>query len=411
MVRLAGTTIGAMAVAMLLWWALTPPAILVDAERVARGRLAITVREDGTTRIRERYVISSPLAGRLLRIALREGDPVKTGETLIARIEPTDPALLDARSLAEAEARVKAAEVALELTEPMVEQTEAELEFAEAELYRITNLHERGAATASQLDEIKMQVRTKRQARRIARYRRDIARFELEQAKAALLRSRPRTTKDDDSDTSPQVDLDIHSPIDGRVLHVLQKSATVVQPGTPLVEVGDPADLEIVVDVLSADAVKIQPGQEATIEQWGGESPLHGKVRRVEPSGFTKVSALGIEEQRVNVVIDLSDEYSVWQRLGDGFHVDAAITVWQADDVLRVPLSAAFRQEDKWHVFVIEGGRARLRRVELGRRNDEYAEVLSGLEPGDHVVLYPGDSIRDGSRVRLRTAEDDHAAP
>ena len=391
----------------LLWWVLAPDAVMVDWATIERGRLAVTVEDDGTTRIRERYIVSSPLGGRLLRISLREGDPVASGETLLARIEPTDPELLDARTLAEAEARVKAAEAAWKLTEPLVAQAKAALDYAQSELYRITKLNEDGAASNSQLDEAKLRYRTRQEDYRIARYRRDIAHFELEQSKAALVRTRPKpgdSERSDDrvDDGDESVYFDIRSPVNGRVLHILQKSATVVSPGTPLMELGDPADLEIIVDVLSTDAVKIRRGNRVAITNWGGEYDLIGEVRRVEPSGFTKISALGIEEQRVNVVIDLRDPRERWSSLGDGFHVDAKITVWEVVDVPTVPLAAVFRNNDRWAVFVIRNGRAVLRHVKLGRRNSEAARVMSGLEAGDIVVLYPGASIDDGTPVVRR---------
>ena len=381
----------------------------VDLVTVTRGDIRVTVDEDGKTRIREKYVVSAPLSGRLLRIDLDAGDPVVAGETLIANIEPRDPELLDARAIAQAEARVSAAESALARTDPELEQARIEQANAEKFLVRIRNAPD--AFTESELDDAEAAYRSASERLRAAKYAGEIAQFELEQAEAALLRSRPYV-EGEHSNPASLSDLPvgegngwtfpIRSPITGRVLRVMQESSAVVTPGTPLVELGDPDDLEVEIDVLSSDAVKIQPGAAVRFEHWGGPEPLNGQVRLVEPSGFTKFSTLGVEEQRVYVIADLTDPLEVRQALGDGFRVEARIVVDQAEDVLTVPASSLFRIGDDWALFVVDQGRAVETKVKVGRQNGLAAEIQSGVEEGDQVILHPSDQITDGVKVRPR---------
>jgi len=379
-----------------LLWSFWPRPVLVELTTIGRGPLRVTVDEDGKTRIRERYIVSSPLGGRLARIRLDPGDPVVANETLLATIEPQEPALLDPRALAQAQARVKAAEASLARAEPLVERARAELSFAESNLGRSRELAQTNAVSVERLEEAEMLYRARSQDHRSAVFARDVARFELEMARAALLRSSP-----DESASAPE-NLSITSPITGQVLRVLQESATVVQPGAELLELGDPADLEVEVDVLSTDAVKIRPQTKAWLERWGGDAPLEAVVRLVEPAAFTKVSALGVEEQRVNVILDLVQAGAAGGVLGDGFRVEARIVIWEADSVLQAPTGALFRHGDAWAVFVVSQGIARLRTVQLGQRNSLAAQLVDGLAVGEQVILHPSDQVHDGIAVAQR---------
>ncbi len=384
------------AVAGGLVWSFWPQPVLVEVTEVTRGPLRVTVDEDGRTRVRERYVVAAPLAGRVQRIELDPGDRVTAGETVLATLAPQVPELLDPRVLAQAEARVHAAEAALARAEPVVERARAELAFADSVVARQRALAQRNAVAIEQLEEAEMLQRARSQDERAALFARDIARFELDMARAALLHAHPADPITD----SPH--FAIKSPVSGQVLRILQRSANVVGPGTELIEVGDAGDLEVEVDVLSSDGVAIRPGAKAFLEQWGGDRPLDAVVRLVEPSAFTKISALGVEEQRVNVILDLLAPPVQRQSLGDGFRVEARIVLWEERDVLQTPTGSLFRHGDDWAVFVVADGIARLRTVRIGRRNSLAAQVLSGLQPGELVMLHPSDQVRDGVAVQQR---------
>ena len=375
-----------------LVWSFLPQPVPVDLAEVTRGRLTVTVDEEGETRVRDVFELSAPVAGRMRRIDMEVGDEVVAGETVVAQIEPVDPTLLDARSATEARADVGAAE--------------AELAFATRELERQRRLGERGVASARDLDAAEKAYRTARAALENARAALLAREMLIERAKAPRGRSAARG---DDSDCC----IPVLAPVPGRVLRIERKSAGVVQPGDLLVEIGDPSDLEIVVDLLSADAVRVEEGQQVLIEDWGGPGKLHGRVHRVEPYGFTKVSALGIEEQRVNVIVRFTDPPEKWQRLGHGYRVETRIVLWRGDKVIKLPLSALFRSQDgapsrtaddaaDWAVFVAQKGRARLRSVSRGHHNGLEVEILAGLEPGDRVVLHPSDRVRDGAAITAR---------
>jgi HlyD family secretion protein len=402
-------------------YGMMPAPVDADLAKVERGSIRETVDQEGKTRIRERYIVSAPLAGRLSRIELDNGDPVRAGETILATIEPRDPELLDERARRQAEASVQAAESRVERTTPMLEEAEANLELAEAELKRVQDARAVNprAFTQSELDNREMMVRTRSAMVRSARHAQDIAAFELAQARAALLRSTPQENNAANTDPTaaggngearrapyPERDdswrFTIPSPINGRVLRVLKESATVITPGEQLIEIGDPQDLEIEIDVLSRDAVKIAPGAPVILEQWGGEKSLNGEVRLVEPSGFTKISTLGVEEQRVNVIVDLIDPPHEREKLNDGFRVEARIVVAEAADVLKVPTSALFRVGRDWAVFRVEDGVAHEQVVKLELQNGLEAEVQEGLAEGDQVVTHPGDNITDGVKVKPR---------
>lgn len=397
----------------LIGWSFMPKPVEVDMAAVERGTVLVTVDEDGKTRIREKYVVSTPLAGRLLRINMDPGDVVQAGETLLATIEPRDPELLDARAIAQAEARVNAAESAVKKTEPMLKQARIEQGYAETQLARMRASQE--VMTEEEVDIAKARYEAASEELRSAKFAQEIAEFELEQARAALLRSRPRSETESDLQQLPNGDdaeengtnvngwnHNIRSPITGRVLRVFQESSAVVTAGMSLLELGDPNDLEVEIDVLSSDAVKIQPGDRVMLEHWGGDRVLNARVRLVEPSGFTKISTLGVEEQRVNVIVDLADPVEQRRNLGDGFRVEARIVVAEATDVLRIPASSLFRPKEGWAVFKVVDGRAVETKVVPGNQNGLEAEIREGLSEGDQVIIHPSDKIADGVMVEQR---------
>lgn len=385
--------------------AFMPQPVKVDLAVVERGPMQVSVEEDGMTRIQERFVVAAPLAGRLQRIQLDPGDNVSAGETLLAAIEPLDPTLLDARAAAEADARQKAAEARWEQVKAEWKKAEAELLQAKKDLARLEKLREKNVVTVQELEDARLAVRQAEQIERSSNFAKDVAEFELELAKAAYTR-----TSRSEEESPENTQFSIISPITGRVLRVFQESSKVVSPGENLVELGDPTDLEIVVDVLSSDAVRInarmqEDGNSPTrvqLEHWGGQEPLSGVVRLVEPSGFTKISALGVEEQRVNVVIDFDEPIEKKKTLGDGFRVEARIIVWERDDVLIVPTSALFRDRDAWAVFKVVDGEAVLQRVRIGQRNGLQAQLLEGLDEGETVIVHPGDQVEAGVMVEQR---------
>jgi HlyD family secretion protein len=389
--------VGGLALVALVVYAFLPKPIAVDIAPVTRGAMRLTIDEDGRTRVKERYVVSAPLSGRLQRITLKAGDEVRAGNSLIATIEPVDPMLLDERTRAQAEARVKAADSARAQAAAILERAKAAHTLAKTELERVRQLVAEKIATQRELDNAIAIERAAAEELKAAQFAAQIAEFELEQAKAVLMTARPRSTQE-----SENAKFEIHSPVNGRVLRVLQESATVVQPGTPLVAVGDPTDLEVEVDVLSADAVKIPANAKVILEHWGGERPLTGRVRRVEPAAFTKISALGVEEQRVWVIIDLTDPPEMRANLGDGYRLEARVVIWENDNVLKVPSGALFRAGKSWAVFVAKGRKAALRQITIGRNNGLEAEVLAGLSEGDRVIVHPSDKIRDGVSIAPR---------
>jgi len=414
-----------------LVFAFIPRPLQVDLVKVDRGAVRVTVDEDGKTRIREKYVVSAPLNGRILRINLDPGDKVEAGKTLLTMIEPRDPDLLDARSVAQAEARVKAAEATLRQVEPELEMSRNNQAYAEAEVVRVRKAYQGAGVSQSDLENAELLFRQRSEELRAKKVAEEIARFELEQARAALMRSQPHADeaplpKSADVSAAPPAptgngnvpagadgtnnqaehtngwNFPIYSPITGRVLRVFQESSAVVAPGTSLVELGDPSDLEVEIDVLSRDAVKIHPGDTVYLEHWGGVKPLVGRVRVVEPSGFTKISTLGVEEQRVWVIVDLVDPPEKRTTLGDGFRVEARIVIDEAQNVLRIPTSALFREGDDPAVFLVKDGVAHVQKIEVGRQNGIEAEVSAGLQEGDVVVLHPSDQIENGTKVKQR---------
>ncbi|MGC1273354.1 MAG: HlyD family efflux transporter periplasmic adaptor subunit [Planctomycetaceae bacterium] len=388
------TGASALVVGALLVWAFLPTPVEVDAGRIVQGDLRVTVDHEGITRVKERYIVSSPLAGRMLRVELRPGDPVEADETLLAAIEPADPDLLDVRATAQAEARVDAAKAAQSQSAVALDRAQVLLAESESELNRVRELRARQAATPREYEVAMYRQQAAAADVRSAEFAVRIAEFELDQAESAFIYTQPRS-----SETADPIQFKIPAPISGVVLRVLQESATVVTPGTPIVEVGDPNDLECVVDVLSIDAVKVQPGQRVILDYWGGDHPLEGRVRVREPAAFTKISALGVEEQRVNIIIDLVGTANDRPALGDGYRVEAQVVIWEGRGILKAPAGALFRDGDEWAVFTIEDGHARLRHVKIGRSNGLETHVLDGLDEHDRVVLHPTDQVADGVAV------------
>lgn len=379
-----------------LWFAFMPGPVPVELTRVTRGPLRVTIDEDGRTRIKERYVVSAPLGGQLRRIELHPGDCVKAGETPIAVIEPLEPELIDPRTRAQLEARLRAAEAQLQLAGPRVERMRAAHDLAQIEWGRAEKLFDQRAAARQEIDRAREAARAAAEDLKAAEYGRQIAGFELEQARAALL----RTTREGRDGGAWA--LRICSPIDGRVLRVFQEDAAVLVPGTRLVELGDPADLEAEIDVLSSDAVQIRPGARVLFEHWGGDAPLEGRVRVVEPAGFLKISALGVEEQRVNVIADFLAPPAQRGALGDAYRVEARIVVWESAGVLQVPVGALFRSQGRWAVFAARDRRARVASVEVGHSNGRETEIIRGLAEDDSIVIHPSDKIADGVKIVVR---------
>jgi HlyD family secretion protein len=391
--RTQGLVVVAATLVVAVAWGFWPRAEPVETAAAAPRPLAVTVEEEGRTRVKERYVLPAPVAGYLRRIEAKAGDPAPLGATL-AVLDPLRSATLDPRSRAEAEARAAAARAELLRREAVARQAEAEAELAATEFSRRAGLLERQLVSATEYEEARGRMRASEAAHRAARSAIEVARYDLEAALAALRYSTAAATTQ-----SPEA-VPVRSPIEGRVLKVFQESAGVVVAGQPLLEVGDPRQLEVEVEVLSRDAVRIEPGGRVLLERWGGETLLEGTVRTVEPMGFTKVSALGVEEQRVRVIADLVSPAADWQRLGDGYRVEAKFVVWERDDALTVPASALFRRDAGWRVFVVERGRARERAVTPGHSSGLLTEVSAGLAVDETVIVHPGDAVADGVRVR-----------
>ena len=393
--------LGALALLGGLLWALRPAAAEVDIAVLARGDMMVTIDEEGKTHVKNLYIVSAPLAGRLRRLPIDPGDIVVKNHTVLAVIEPTPPLFLDARTRKVAEAQAEAARAAVTLAEAEHRQAETELEWAASELKRLQTLIQSSAVSERVFERAKLDHQKQLASLARAKANLELRRFELMSAQANLIgpTSNPSSTLVDGCC------VEVRSPETGKVLRELQESERVVVAGTPLVEIGDPASLEIVVELLSADAVRIMQGAEARIESTGLQGPIMGKVRLIEPAGFTKISALGIEEQRVRVFIDLETPVAVWARLGHDYRVFARIVAWRGREALRLPLSALYRRGDKWAVYKRVGGRAVEQTVEIGHRNNEHAELLAGLAAGEEVVLYPSDRIREGGRITLRSAK------
>jgi HlyD family secretion protein len=382
---------GLLALALLAaFWLLRPRPILVEVAPVTEQPFTMVVEEDGRTRVRDRFVVSAPLAGRVPRSTLRAGDVVKAGQNL-ATITPNVSPLLDPRVRQELGERVGAAEAALEEARALHERAKVLLARARTDLDRTRQLRAREVVPPAHLERDTFTFQAAERDLVAAELRHHAAEHALDQARAALKRS----GEDEGAERFP-----VSSPIDGRVLKVIQESESVVSLGAPLLELGDPADLEVIVDLLTTDAALVREGAKVALERWGGATPLAGRVRRVEPSGFTKISALGVEEQRVWVVIDIVSPREAWTTLGDGYRVDVKIIVDEMETATVVPIGSLFRRGDAWQAFVADRGIARLKTVKVSRRSGRLAAVAEGLRPGETVVVYPPQALKDGSPIR-----------
>ncbi|AFL52503.1 HlyD family secretion protein [Sinorhizobium fredii] len=373
-------------------YALRPQPIQVDLALAETGTLRVTIDEEGETRVRDVYTLHAPLRGQLQRITAEPGDVVKAGDTLLAQIEPAAPAFLDVRTEAELQAAVEAARAAYNFAAAELNKAKADLTFAEGERARARMLIERRTISQRSLEDAERAYNVAQANLATAEAGLKVREHELHQARSRLLSRQEIRTR-----SSACECVAVTAPVSGVVLQVMRRSEGVVEAGTPLLDIGDPADLEIVVNLLSEDAVQIRPGQKAIITGWGGED-LKGVVQRIEPFGKTEVSALGIEEQRVDVVLDFADPPERWRSLGHGYRVDVQVILFEGE-VLRLPLGALFRQDDEWAVFVAADGQARLRRVAVGQRNSLSVEIREGLRPGQRVILYPSDRIKDGVTI------------
>jgi HlyD family secretion protein len=377
-----------------LFW---PRPVIVDMAQLGKSDLQVTISEEAFTRIHDTYVLSAPVTGHLRRIEAEVGDAVVISKTVVAQIEPIDPAFLDPRSEAQAKADIQTAKSAKDLAQAEVTQAQAELDFSLAEFNRMRELRVNNSVSERELDNAERLYKTSRASLATAQASLQMRIYEVERSEALLLS--PSVTQNERGRCDC---MNITAPVDGRILKVLNKSEGVVTAGTPLLEIGDPKNLEIVVELLSFDAVKAEPGQKVLIINWGGSGSLLGRVNHIEPIGFEKTSALGIEEQRVNVIVDIQSKFNLWSRLGHGYQVDVEIVLWQDTNILSIPITALFRDNNEWAVFVSNNNIVQKRHVEIGRKNAFNAQILSGMQEGDWYVLHPNDLIADGVKVAPR---------
>jgi HlyD family secretion protein len=392
------TWAGILGIVALVAMGLMPKPIEVELGKVVRGPLTVHVVEEGKTRIRNRYVVSAPIAGQMRRVKLKAGDEVIAGKTVITTIEPVLASLLDPRTRVQAEARIKTTEAARAQAAQSLDMAKTAEKFAITNWERVQKLKTSGSISETDRDNAERDYEMKQREVRAGEFALKVAEFELEQAKAALLQlSVP--------DSEKTMEYPVLASVSGRVLKVMQESAMVVTPGTAILEVGDPADIEIEAEILSRDAVAIKKGAKVLVEQWGDDEPLEATVRLVEPAAFTKVSALGVEEQRVYVLSDLKNPPDKAKSLGDRYRVEVRVAVWHKDDILLVPAGALFREGVDWKTFVFENGKARKVSLEAGRSDGRMTEVTKGLELGTQVLLHPPDTVKDGVMVTERKVE------
>lgn len=388
-------TVTAVLIVALLIWGFWPQPVLVETAEVISAPLTITIEEEGRTRVIDRYIISAPVDGVACRVQLDVGDPVEQNQALLS-ITPLESQVLDPRSRAQARAQVSASESALRAAEEQARAAEAAAKFATNELNRMKPLVDKGVISHEAFDKATTDVQTTTAAKRSADFNVEVARYELQAAQTVLEYTAG-------SSGEPAERVPVYAPITGRILKLVRECEGPVRTGEPLLEVGDPSALEVEVDVLSADAVKIKPGMRVLFDRWGGELPLEGIVRIIEPAGFTKISALGVEEQRVLIIADFTSPPDLWQRLGDGYRVEARFILWHDDHVLQVPASSVFRYKGGWAVFVHDGNRAIRRAVKVGQRNGLSAQILDGLTQGETVINHPSDDIEDSTRIKSRS--------
>jgi len=385
---------GAVLLLALIGWGLWPKPIIVEFGVVARAPLTVRVSEEGKTRVRNRYVVAAPVAGKMRRVPLKPGDTVTAGKSVLTTIEPAASPLLDPRARAQAQAVVSMHEAARGKATESLAAVRSALKMAEADRDRMRAVRREGTISGSDRDRMESEAAVKAAEMRAAEFSLQVIDYELAQARAVL--ERPEGALSNNL-------VEVKSPVTGCVLKVMQESETIVTPGTPILEIGDPTDIEIEAEILSRDAVTMKPGDAVDIEQWSGNaSPLKGRVRRIEPAAFTKISALGVEEQRVIVLSDLVEVPDAAKSLGDRYRVEVRVTVWHADDVLAVPSGALFREGNIWKTYIYQNGRARLTPIETGHSDGRLTEVLSGLRAGDKVLLHPPDAVRDGASVTER---------
>jgi len=369
--------------------------IQVDISVAAKTPMAVTVEEEGMTRVMDRYVIAAPMTGYAQRIKLEVGDQVEQNQVL-AILEPTRADALDPRARAQGHAQVKAAQAALSVSQDSARAAAADAQLAQQELQRTEKLGQAKFLSQSVVDQARTSVNRSKAAQQAAEHQINVARFELETARAALTRSEALQ-----AGKAAEI-MHVRAPVTARVLKVQHESEGTVQAGQPLLEIGNPQALEVEVELLSTAAVKIAPKSRVILDRWGGDQPLEGAVRVIEPAGFTKISALGVEEQRVHVIVDIISPRNLWDRLGDGYRVEAKFVVWEGSDVLQIPASALFRHNHGWAAFVLKDGRAYLQPVTIGHRTGLAAEVLEGISKGDEIITHPDDKIEDGVRVQPR---------
>ena len=390
-----GLIIGICVVVILIGIGFIPRPVIVDTAVTHRDNLRVTIEEEGKTRVIDRFVISAPVSGFMRRIELNVGDELAKDQE-IAFLEPLRSSVLDPRSRAEAEARVAATKAALLAAEKNARAADADAKYASTEHERLKRLYKSRTISLEKYQQGQANARRTKANMESAGFSVEVARFELEAAEAAVRFSAASAAGEAMETVS------VKAPVQGRVLKIHHESEGVINSGESILEIGDPLSLEVEVDVLSRDAVRIKPGMKVTFERWGGDEIIEGVVRTIEPVGFTKISALGVEEQRVLVITDLTSPTTSWGRLGDGYRVEASFILWEGNDVLQIPSSALFRHEDDWSVFTVEDEVAILKQVEIGHRSGLAVEILSGLPEGEVIITHPGDNVGDGSRVRLK---------
>ncbi len=382
-----------------LTYAFWPRPMMVEIGEVKRRSMKLTIDEEGRTRVHDAYVISTPVAGRLLRVDVEPGDLVSGAESVVAKMRPSNPTPLDVRSKSQALANLSAAEAALELAQAERERAVVDKELADLELERIRNLRVSNVASQAALDRAVHEARATSAALNNAKAAIAVRKAELTNARAQLISFENNPA----ADAEPAALIPIYAPATGRVLRIMQESEATLPAGAPVMEVGNvDNNLEVVVELLSSDAVQVSPGDKVVFTDWGGPDVLQGVVERIDPWGFTKVSALGVEEQRVNTIIRFTDRSEALGKLGHGFRVEVQIVIWEDTDALVVPASALFREGQEWTVFAVADDTASLRRVEIGRNNGVEAQVTGGLETGDRVVLYPSSELSAGTKVSQR---------
>jgi len=384
----------AILIILLLVWGFQPQPIPVETVTVKRGPLAITIEEEGRSRVIDRYIISAPVDGVACRLHLKVGNDVEQGQVLLS-ITPLASKVLDPRSRAQAQAKVYAAESNLHAAEEQARAADAAAKLANNELKRVNPLLDKGLISRESFDKITTEAKTSAANKRSTGFNVEVAKYELQAAQTVL-----EYTADNDAEPAERVP--VLSPITGKILKVQRHCKGPVRTGEALLEVGDPSALEVEVDVLSADAVKIKQGMKVQFDRWGGEQPLEGIVRVIEPVGFTKISALGVEEQRVLIISDFTSPHTLWQRIGDGYRVEARFILWQQDDVLQIPASSLFRYQDGWAVFVAKEGHAERRTINVGQRNGHTAQVLNGVVEGEEVINYPSDDVEHERKITQR---------